>query len=105
MKELLESICLNKKKNALDKTIERPYYSYINSEGKILADFEYYEIEKFENGQAWAYFSGGARLIDKNGNIIRTEYDKVQYEPREDNWRDYVDDAFEGDSGAYWNID
>lgn len=92
-------------KNALDKTIERPYYSYINSEGKILADFEYYEIEKFENGQAWAYFSGGARLIDKNGNIIRTEYDKVQYEPREDNWRDYVDDAFEGDSGAYWNID
>lgn len=92
-------------KNVLDKTIERPYYSYINSEGKILADFEYYEIEKFENGQAWAYFSGGARLIDKNGNIIRTEFDKVQYEPGEDSWRDMIDDAFEGDSSAYWNID
>ena len=88
----------------------KPYYSFINSEGKVLTDFIYERIEKFENGQAWAYHGDDADLIDLNGNIIKNKSDNRRNTYSE-NWRDwgdygtYIDDAFEGDSSAYWNID
>ncbi len=91
---------------------EKEYYSYINSEGKILTDFIYDGIGKFKDGEAEAYYStySGTRTeyhtIDKNGNVINKYYvdypDDDFYENNFDEWRD---DAFEGDSDAYWNID
>lgn len=89
---------------------EKTCYSYINSEGIILTDFIYDGIEKFEGGQANAYYyypSGGCEkhTIDKNGIVIGHYTDYVEGEPQESNWEEWRDDAFEGDSDAYWNVD
>lgn len=83
------------------------YYSYINSEGKLLTDFKYKAITKFENGRALAYykkFGDSADEIDTKGNVIQRKSFRDDFSPL-DSWRDYIDDAFEGDSGTYWNID
>lgn len=98
------------KKNSDGELYEEVLYSYINSEGKILTDFMFDEISKFENGQAKAcyYFLHGFTecIIDKNGKIIhkQSEYDS-DCEPQEDYLDEWMDDAFEGDPDAYWNID
>ena len=83
------------------------YYSYIDSEGKLLSDFKYKAITKFENGRAMAYYKkygDSADVLDTKGNIIQRESFRDDFSPL-DSWRDYIDDAFEGDSGTYWNID
>lgn len=86
---------------------EETYYSYINSEGVLLTDFKYKAISKFENGRALAYYqkyTDCADELDTNGNLIQMKSFCDNYNPL-DNWRDYIGDAFEGDSSAYWNID
>ena len=45
-----------------------------------------------------------ADVLDTKGNIIQRESFRDDFSPL-DSWRDYIDDAFEGDSGTYWNID
>lgn len=98
------------KQNLDGSVYEKEYYSYINSDGKILTDFIYDGIGKFKDGEAEAYFdtysSTYYHTIDKNGNLINEYHisypdDDIQ-ENNIDKWRD---DAFEGDSDAYWNID
>lgn len=79
--------------------------SYINSEGKILTDFKYFKVEKFENGEARAHYDYGIDIIDRDGKILYTEHEYPDSEPPENNWAELRDDAFEGDSDAYWNID
>ena len=97
---------LKKQNNGSDEVIEKPYYSYINSEGKVLTDFEYLGVDKFHKGKAWAhYYSDVSRLIDKDGNIIEESRDYSNIDPIGSNWSSMIDDAFEGDSSAYWNID
>lgn len=101
-----------KRENEKGETYEETYYSYINSEGKILTDFIYDKIEKFKNGQAKAFFSiwGESsygcceQILDNNGNVLYERTDWDGEEPNHD-WVDMIDDAFEGDSDAYWNID
>ena len=91
------------------KEHEKTCYSYINSDGKILTDFIYDGIEKFENGQARAYYdlpsSRTEHILDKDGEIIYHHSDYADSEPQECNWEEWRDDAFEGDPEAYWNID
>ena len=91
-------------------TYEDECYSYINSDGKILTDFIYDGIGKFKDGEAEAYYYGYSRtiyhVIDTNGKIVREyieDYPGDDFQENNiDKWRD---DAFEGDSDAYWNID
>ncbi len=75
----------------------------------ILTDFIYDGIEKFENGQARAYYdlpsSRTEHILDKDGKIIYHHSDYAESEPQECNWEEWRDDAFEGDPEAYWNID
>ena len=96
---------------------EKTCYSYINSDGKILTDFIYDGIEKFEDGQAKAYYSYSSKvfsgvlhgttehLLDKDGNVLSSHSEYDDSGQQESNWEDWRDDAFEGDSEAYWNID
>ena len=88
---------------------EETRYSYINSEGKVLTDFKYDGVKKFENGQADAHYnlpySTIIHTIDINGNVIHKFEDGPGPEPQENNWAEWRDDAFEGDPEAYWNID
>ncbi len=94
-----------------EKSLEK-IYSYINIEGKLLSDFIYEKITKFKNGQAKAYYSiyGETsygyceQIIDKNGNILSDYTDWDSDGPNTD-WVDMIDDAFEGDSDAYGNIE
>ena len=98
---------VKKETNSNGEIEEETYYSYINSEGILLTDFKYKAISKFENGRALAYYqkyADSADELDTNGNLIQMKSFCDSYNPL-DNWRDYTDDAFEGDSGAYWNID
>lgn len=83
--------------------------SFINSEGKVLTDFSYYEVEKFENGKAKVYFSdkyiSGTEIIDKEGKIISRESEPNDPCPPDNTWADLIDDAYEGDPDAYWNTE
>lgn len=91
---------------------EKEYYSYINSEGKILTDFIYDGIGKFKDGKAEAYYYASSKttyhVIDKNGNVISEYSDYTDYQ-NDGIWGNYInewrDDAFEGDADAYWNVD
>ena len=91
------------------KEHEKACYSYINSDGKILTDFIYDGIEKFENGQAKAYYdlpsNRTEHILDRDGKIIYHHSDYADSEPQECNWEEWRDDALEGDPEAYWNID
>ena len=84
-------------------------YGYINAEGKLLGDLIFNGIEKFKNGVAKAYYdSANSRTyceLDIHGKIIYQHTDHGDSEPMDNTWADLIDDAFEGDSDAYWNID
>lgn len=83
--------------------------SFINTEGKVLTDFSYYQIEKFENGKAKAYYCNEyisvTEVIDKEGNILERESEPNDSCPPDNSWADMIDDAYEGDSDARWNTD
>jgi hypothetical protein len=83
--------------------------SFINAEGKVLTDFSYYRVEKFENGKAKAYYSDEyisvTEIIDKEGNIINRESEPNDPCPPDNTWADMIDDAYEGDPDARWNTD
>jgi hypothetical protein len=91
------------------KEDEKTCYSFINSDGKILTDFIYDGIEKFENGQARAYYdllySRTEHILDRDGEIIYHHSDYADSEPQECNWEEWRDDAYEGESDTYWNTD
>ena len=95
------------------ETFEKTYYSYINSEGKMLCDFIYEEITKFKNGQAKACYSIYGKtsygyceqIIDKTGKILseHTDWDSDGGNEWQDHWD--MMDALDGEPDAYWNID
>ena len=103
---------IKQEENSEGNTYEKTYYSFVNTKGKLLSNFIYEEITKFKNGQAKAYFSIYGKtsygyceqIIDKNGNILSDNTDWDSDGPNTD-WVDMIDDAFEGDPEAYWNID
>lgn len=104
---------ISKQVNCNDPNIgeyEETKYSFINSDGKILTDFIYDEIEQYKNGMARASYylphSYVECTLDANGVIIhtQTEYDE-DGKLKDDYLSEWRDDAFEGDSEAYWNVD
>lgn len=97
------------KTNLNGNTYEEICFSYINSEGKVLTDFRYDKIKRFEDGKGEAsYYLGSGEIthfLDENGKIIEKYEEYPEAEPQESNWEELRDDAFEGDPDAYWNID
>lgn len=83
--------------------------SFIDTEGKVLTDFSYYRVEKFEKGKAKVYYSNEhisvTEIIDKEGNILERESEPNDSCPPDNTWADMIDDAYEGDSDARWNTD
>lgn len=100
-----------KTRNTDGNYCEEEQYAYMNSEGKLLTDFIFDEVERFKGGKAMAFqcspHSSTKCTIDIEGHIINrnTEYDSDCQIQQGDDLAEWRDDAFEGDSEAYWNVD
>ena len=75
----------------------------------MLGDLIFDGIDKFNNGIAKAYYNSANSTtyceLDKHGEIIYEHTDHGDSEPMDNTWADLIDDAFEGEPDAYWNID
>ena len=91
----------------IDESIRK--YGYINADGQMLTEFKYDVVYKFENGEGKAKYYDDSfstiDIIDKDGNQIDYITESYDSYTSDTTWADMIDDAFEGDPDAYWNID
>lgn len=78
---------------------------YIDFNGNILVEPQYYHIEPFNNGQAYVCSYNGIFIINKEGQIISSNYYTKKDDNFENDWKSQISDAFDGELDAYWNID